>query len=610
MASESTTAAPPAPYASASLYVGDLAQDVTEAQLFEIFNQIGGIVSIRVCRDTVTRRSLGYAYVNFHNVNEAERALDTLNYTPIRGIPCRIMWSHRDPAVRRNGAGNIFVKNLEKSIDSKALFDTFSAFGNILSCKVMLDDKGQSAGFGFVHYETAEAAEAAIKKVDGMLLNDHKVFVGYHQRRTERGAGAGGEIQFTNCYVKNLDENTSDQELLDLFSKHGKVTSCVIMRDQGEHKSKGFGFVNFEDFESAKRAVAEVNGTTIGQKVVYVGRAQKKSEREAELRAKFEALRQERINKYQGVNLFIKNLDDSVDDNKLRLEFEQFGTITSAKVMRDEKGLSKGFGFVCFDQAQPEAATKAVTDMNGKVLGGKPVYVALAQRKEVRRAQLEAQHQMRMHSRMALRPDLPGQPGIFPAGAPVFYANQHFPHQQRQFMYPNQGPMRQRWQPQPGQQGQRPAPYSVPNAAYVGGGGRGVPGARQPGATGPRQPRPAGPGGVGGRGGLVQPGQQRVPQGGRGRPAQGGARLDALTSSMLAAASPDLQKRMLGERLFPLVSVCLGNERAHLAGKITGMLLEMDNSELLLLLDNDHDLASKVDEALRVLSEHDDEKEN
>merc|ERR1712025_1171034 len=173
----------------ASLYVGDLNQDVTEAMMYEIFNAVGPVASIRVCRDAVTRKSLGYAYVNFHNVSDAERALDTMNFITIRGRPCRIMWSQRDPSLRKSGLGNVFVKNLDKTIDHKTLYDTFSMFGNILSCKVAMDEKGQTRGYGFVHYALVDSAEKAIQKVNGMVIAKKTVTVAQFVPKEQRQVG-------------------------------------------------------------------------------------------------------------------------------------------------------------------------------------------------------------------------------------------------------------------------------------------------------------------------------------------------------------------------------------------------------------------------------------
>ncbi|XP_053382448.1 polyadenylate-binding protein 1A-like [Mercenaria mercenaria] len=75
---------------------------------------------------------------------------------------------------------------------------------------------------------------------------------------------------------------------------------------------------------------------------------------------------------------------------------------------------------------------------------------------------------------------------------------------------------------------------------------------------------------------------------------------DALTAVMLAAAPPQEQKQMLGERLFPLIQrMC-----PDIAGKITAMLLEIDNSELLYMLESTESLKAKVEEAIAVLQAH------
>jgi polyadenylate-binding protein len=197
----------------------------------------------------------------------AERALDTMNFDMLKGRPIRIMWSQRDPSLRKSGVGNVFIKNLDKTIDNKAMYDTFSAFGNILSCKVATDETGNSKGYGFVHFETEEAANKSIDKVNGMLLNGKKVYVGKFIPRKEREKELGEKAKrFTNVYVKNFNDDVTDEQLCTMFEKYGRITSHrVMISDDG--KNKGFGFVAFEDPEAAERACDELNSKDFNGKV-------------------------------------------------------------------------------------------------------------------------------------------------------------------------------------------------------------------------------------------------------------------------------------------------------------------------------------------------------
>merc|ERR1719223_2091500 len=379
--------------------------DVTEAMLYEIFNSVGPVASIRVCRDSVTRRSLGYGYVNFHSVSDAERALDTLNYSSIKGRACRIMWSHRDPSLRKSGAGNIYVKNLDHSIDNKALYDTFSLFGNILSCKVAADSTGKSYGYGFVHYETEEAAKQAIERVNGMQIGEKTVQVSQFVKRQERDKP---DI-YTNIYIKGIPETWDEGKVNEECGAFGSITSMALREDA---KGRRFAFINFQEPEQAKKCVetmhmkkmrtpeeieqaaADGKEEELGQDghpcgKLYVQRAQSKAERQAELRDKFAGSSRE-PSRRQGVNLYVKNLEESANEETLRALFEPFGAITSVAAASDDQGKCKGFGFVCF--ASPDEATKAVTEMHLKVVKGKPLYVGLAERREARQERLRQRY--------------------------------------------------------------------------------------------------------------------------------------------------------------------------------------------------------------------------
>lgn len=560
--------APQKNHASGSLYVGDLAPDVTEALLFEIFNPVGPVSSIRVCRDSATRQSLGYAYVNFHNAQDAERALDTLNFYSIKGSPCRIMWSHRDPSLRKNAKSNIFIKNLDKTIDNKELYDTFSQFGSILSCKVAMDSMNNSKGYAFVHYADEAAAVKAIEEVNGKLIRDKKVFVAKHERRQDR---QGSSNKFTNVYVKFVPEEWDLEKFRETFSAFGKITSCVLQADnQGKHR--GFGFVNYDKHEEALKAIEEGSKISIGDdKTLFVDRFQKKAERVATLSKKFEDLRREKMEKYKNLNLYVKNLEDDVDDGKLRELFEPFGEISSAIVMKDDKGVSRGFGFVCF--ANSDDAAKALAEMHSKIIGAKPIYVNKAQRKEERQAQLEAQFQQTMASQRMHMPMFYPQAGM--GMPPMMYPPQMMGRR------PNMGQqMRNPYPPmyagQPRRNGQAPRPFPQQRAAGAPPKMRGP----QPGPRYAQQPIP-------------------MPSVAPPIPAHNVMAGGELTASALAEATPEAQKQMLGERLFPLVQ----RERHDIAGKITGMLLEMEVPEVLSIIENEQERKAKIAEAIEVLNQ-------
>ncbi|XP_034446041.1 embryonic polyadenylate-binding protein-like isoform X4 [Hippoglossus hippoglossus] len=570
-------------YPLASLYVGDLHPDVTEAMLYQKFSPAGPIMSIRVCRDIITRRSLGYSYINFQQPADAECALDTMNYDVIKGRPIRIMWSQRDPGLRKSGVGNIFIKNMDESIDNKALYDTFSAFGNILSCKVVCDENG-SKGYGFVHFETHEAAHRAIDTMNGMLLNDRKVFVGHFKSRKEREVEFGTKaMKFTNVYIKNFGEDYSDEKLKGVFAAFGRTLSVRVMKDE-RGRSRGFGFVNYANHEDARKAVDDMNGKELNGKNIYVGRAQKRLERQGELKRKFDQIKQDRIQRYQGVNLYVKNLNDTIDDERLRKEFAPYGTITSAKVMTDGSQ-SKGFGFVCF--SSPEEATKAVTEMNGRIVATKPLYVALAQRREERKAILTNKYMQRLATLRTMP-------------SPIIDSY----HQTGYYMTVPQPPTRSFYnhnvvsnmRPVPRWTGQPPRPQD--NIGTQTGGGRTD------------------------TSGVIRNNQYKYSSVGRSpqhvitvpapmtrlqvipapvmEPPVHVPGYEPLTASMLAAAQPMDQKQLLGERLYPMIHAL----HPSLAGKITGMLLEIDNSELLHMLELPESLHSKVDEAIAVLQAH------
>ncbi|KAH9601568.1 Polyadenylate-binding protein/Hyperplastic disc protein [Trypanosoma melophagium] len=537
------------PLQVASLYVGDLDPAINEPQLVELFKPYGTILNVRVCRDIITQRSLGYGYVNFDSPESAAKAMEALNFKRVGEKCVRIMWQQRDPALRYSGNGNIFVKNLKNEVDSRALSLIFKKFGDILSCKVMEDEGGKSRGYGFVHFKEDDAAKDAITKMNGDKENADEAKAGlYVANFIRRNARLAALVaNFTNVYIKQVLP-TVDKDIIEkFFSKFGGITSSATCKDKN---GRVFAFCNFEKHDDAVKAIEAfhdqvIEGVTAPGEKLYVQRAQPRSERLIALRQKYMQCQS------LGNNLYVRNFDPDFTEKNLHELFQEYGDIRSCRVMTDANGNSRGFGFVSFENA--DQANAALREMNGRMLNGKPLIVNIAQRRDQRYTMLRLQFQQRLQMMMRRM-----QPAPFVAQGPG--------PQRRNARNAQRGGGGGAGRHHQAPQQQMPAPhpqpdmFSTPSMAF----------------TAQRTPQPS-PG--------VAPDTPPLPP---------------ITAEDLRTMTVDEQRAALGDRLYIKVFEIAPDH----APKITGMFLEMDLKDAFTLLYNQKLLHEKVTEALCVLKAH------
>ncbi|KAL0913974.1 hypothetical protein M5K25_017469 [Dendrobium thyrsiflorum] len=176
----------------ATTYVGNLDPQITEELLWELFVQAGPVVNVYVPKDRVTNLHQGYGFIEFRSEEDADYAIKILNMIKLYGKPIRVNKASQDKKSLDVGA-NLFVGNLDPDVDEKLLYDTFSAFGVVVTNPKMMRDPetGNSRGFGFVSYDSFESSDAAIEAMNGQYLCNRQITVSYAYKKDTKGERHG-----------------------------------------------------------------------------------------------------------------------------------------------------------------------------------------------------------------------------------------------------------------------------------------------------------------------------------------------------------------------------------------------------------------------------------
>lgn len=134
----------------AIILVSNLDQKVTEELLWELFVQVGPVMSVYFPRDKVTGDHLGYGFVEFRTAIDADYAIRIMHQIKLYNRQIRLTHSTEKKTKHDIGA-NIFISNLNMDVDERKLQDSFGYFGPIIEVKIMRDPlTGISKGFGLV----------------------------------------------------------------------------------------------------------------------------------------------------------------------------------------------------------------------------------------------------------------------------------------------------------------------------------------------------------------------------------------------------------------------------------------------------------------------------
>ncbi|RKO86989.1 hypothetical protein BDK51DRAFT_26946 [Blyttiomyces helicus] len=394
-----------------TLFVSGLPPSITELDLVKVLNEMKMETKVVIERDQVTATPLGHIKLIFRYQPDAERFFATVNGSMFLGA--KVQLTFKDPNMNfsnTSGSKTIVCKHIPRGVTSLEFYEVVRPFGRIISCKVMVDRTGTES-YALLQYENQDHADKCLNDVSGVMLKGSQIAMSWqfpknspYQYPTTKGVTPRASFSKDQPLGPGnpTDPNwTGTPAVAPAASPNGWSqppapgtpppaggwTSGPNHQWQSGPQPGG----NWSQPHAGPPSTSPIPPSQTGwhqgpgSPVPNGGPAPALHAWELPPPSSDSAVLDEK-------NLYVKNLEDHIDNLELFNMFRKFGRIISARVMRDDvSGRSKGFGFVSFEAG--DQAARALREMNGKRYGLKSLVVNVAEPKGYRQTKLAYMHQ-------------------------------------------------------------------------------------------------------------------------------------------------------------------------------------------------------------------------
>ena len=258
-----------------NLFFKGIPKKTTPREVYEYFMQFGDISSCKITEDE-NGNHYGYGYITFYKPEDAQRALEETKDKKIfdnNTIEISFFQKRNERLINSNNVNNqkLYISNLPEKFTTANLTELCKEYGKVETCNIFIDHLGNN--FGIIQFSSEQEAKEVLNKLTEKEIEGKKLIVKLFQTKYEHKQYLQNSTRRinemnANCnlHIRNIPLTAKEEDLIKIFGKYGNVMSARIEKMKIENKdgkteivSKGFGYISFDNPESAKNAMEALN---------------------------------------------------------------------------------------------------------------------------------------------------------------------------------------------------------------------------------------------------------------------------------------------------------------------------------------------------------------